>query len=183
MQRADDGHVAVLDLLDPSLLPFSRVNGSLIPDRDPQIGASAPSPTDPDYPRLIAEFVRAHVPDQLDGQPVGFGKAFFGSVTCDDAFARVECQEELLPLIRSPGARFVSLQYTDCAHELASVAATHGSRIEHWQEAIDDYDETAALVAAAFALPHENVAPHKVAAVLEPLADQRFEVIHGIGGY
>ncbi len=56
--------------------------------------------------------------------------------------------EQLLPLLQLPGVRFVSLQYTDCGEELARLRLTHGIRIEHWQEAIDDYDETAALVMA-----------------------------------
>ncbi len=56
--------------------------------------------------------------------------------------------EQLLPLLVSPGAQFVSLQYTDSAAEIAAVSAAHGVHIEHWQEAIDDYDETAALVSA-----------------------------------
>ncbi len=56
--------------------------------------------------------------------------------------------DELLPLLHAPGLRFVSLQYTDCHEELARLRARHGITIEHWQEAIDDYDETAALVSA-----------------------------------
>jgi tetratricopeptide (TPR) repeat protein len=56
--------------------------------------------------------------------------------------------EQMLPLLAFPGARFVSLQYTDCRDELASVESVHGVAVHHWQEAIDDYDETAALVAA-----------------------------------
>ena len=43
---------------------------------------------------------------------------------------------------------FISLQYTDCADELAGLAATHGVTLQHWHEAIDNYDETAALVSA-----------------------------------
>lgn len=56
--------------------------------------------------------------------------------------------EDWLPLLRQPGLRFVSLQYTDCAAELAWLREAHRIDVEHWQEAIDDYDETAALVTA-----------------------------------
>lgn len=56
--------------------------------------------------------------------------------------------DQLLPVLQVPGVRFVSLQYTDCAEELARLQASHGIRIAHWQDAIDDYDETAALVSA-----------------------------------
>lgn len=55
---------------------------------------------------------------------------------------------EWLPVLAIEGAHFVSLQYTDCRDELGAVASQYGIRVHHWQEAIDDYDETAALVAA-----------------------------------
>ena len=55
---------------------------------------------------------------------------------------------ELLPILKCAQTVFVSLQYTDCAAELAEVERDLGIRIWHWQEAIDDYDETAALVCA-----------------------------------
>ena len=57
--------------------------------------------------------------------------------------------EQLLPLLRQPGLRFVSLQYTPEARAaLDELRVRHGIDIPHWQEAIDDYDETAALVSA-----------------------------------
>ncbi len=48
------------------------------------------------------------------------------------------------PVLDLPGCRFVSLQYDAAAGDFAAV----GDRVTHWSEAIDDYDETAALVAA-----------------------------------
>ena len=56
--------------------------------------------------------------------------------------------EAWLPILRTPGVRFVSLQYTECAAEREALRAQHGIELHHWQEAIDDYDETAALVCA-----------------------------------
>jgi Flp pilus assembly protein TadD len=53
-----------------------------------------------------------------------------------------------LPILGQEDRVFVSLQYTDCRAELAQLERDHGIRIVHWQEAIDDYDETAALVSA-----------------------------------
>jgi tetratricopeptide (TPR) repeat protein len=55
---------------------------------------------------------------------------------------------QLLPLLRTPGARFVSLQYGDCGDELARLARDHGVTVEHWPDALADYDQTAALVSA-----------------------------------
>jgi tetratricopeptide (TPR) repeat protein len=56
--------------------------------------------------------------------------------------------EQLVPVLRSVPATWVSLQYTDCRAEIAGLQQRHGIAVHHWQEAIDDYDETAALVAA-----------------------------------
>jgi tetratricopeptide (TPR) repeat protein len=56
--------------------------------------------------------------------------------------------ERLLPLLQVPGCRFVSLQYGDAEDEVAQFSARSGVPLAHWQQAIDDYDETAALVEA-----------------------------------
>lgn len=54
-----------------------------------------------------------------------------------------------LPVLRTPGVRFVSLQYgAQVAADLHAFEAQSGIRIEHWSDAIEDYDETAALVCA-----------------------------------
>jgi tetratricopeptide (TPR) repeat protein len=52
------------------------------------------------------------------------------------------------PLLRTPGVQFVSLQYGDCAEEIEGARQALGVDIRHWPQAIDDYDETAALVCA-----------------------------------
>ncbi len=52
------------------------------------------------------------------------------------------------PIFDAAPAQFVSLQYGDCAGELEELSARQGRRIVHWPEAINDYDETAALVCA-----------------------------------
>jgi hypothetical protein len=53
----------------------------------------------------------------------------------------------LMPLLRVPGFRFISLQYDAQEAELARLRES-GVDVQHWPEAIDDYDETAALVCA-----------------------------------
>ncbi len=52
------------------------------------------------------------------------------------------------PVFKAADAQFVSLQYGECRGELDELAARQGIRVTHWQEAIDDYEETAALVSA-----------------------------------
>ncbi|MGE5522563.1 MAG: tetratricopeptide repeat protein [Rhodospirillaceae bacterium] len=51
---------------------------------------------------------------------------------------------EWRPIFDVPDIHFVSLQYGSVQEDLQSAS----NRIVHWQEAIDDYDETAALVCA-----------------------------------
>jgi tetratricopeptide (TPR) repeat protein len=53
-----------------------------------------------------------------------------------------------LPIFDAEDTCFISLQYGDAAAALDEFASQHGKRVAHWQEAIDDYDETAALVSA-----------------------------------
>ncbi len=55
---------------------------------------------------------------------------------------------EWLPLLALQGHNFVSLQYGECRDEIAEVASRSGIELPHWQEALDDYSETAALVGA-----------------------------------
>jgi tetratricopeptide (TPR) repeat protein len=55
---------------------------------------------------------------------------------------------ELLPVLRIAGVSFVNLQYDDCREDLAVLREQHGVEIHHWQNAIDDYEETAALACA-----------------------------------
>jgi len=54
---------------------------------------------------------------------------------------------ELHAILGTPGCRFISLQYGDCAAEIEE-ARRAGTVLQHWQQAIDDYDETAALCMA-----------------------------------
>jgi len=57
--------------------------------------------------------------------------------------------ERWLPILQVPAVSFVSLQYTpEAGAEVAKLRSAHDVRIEHWQEAIDDYEETAALTSA-----------------------------------
>jgi tetratricopeptide (TPR) repeat protein len=51
-------------------------------------------------------------------------------------------------LLGLPGIDYVSLQYSDPDHEIEAVNASGGRQVHVWQDAIDDYDETAALVCA-----------------------------------
>jgi tetratricopeptide (TPR) repeat protein len=89
--------------------------------------------------------------DRLAGLGPGrwIGLSWTGGVRKTRRALRSLALEQLLPLLRQPGLRFVSLQYTPEARAaLDELRVRHGIDIAHWQEAIDDYDETAALVCA-----------------------------------
>jgi hypothetical protein len=91
--------------------------------------------------RVLAIAARASAPGEDRGFVVGryaqTGKA-----------RRSTTLEDWLPVLRVPGVHYVSLQYTDCRADLARLRDQHGIGLVRWQEAIDDYDETAALVTA-----------------------------------
>jgi hypothetical protein len=79
------------------------------------------------------------------------GLSWRGGVPQTGRGSRSLALAELLPVLQ-PGAAssisFVNLQYGRCGDELAAFRQQHGIDIHHWQEAIDDYEETAALVSA-----------------------------------
>ncbi len=56
--------------------------------------------------------------------------------------------EQLLPALKLSDCQFVSLQYGECRAEIEQMLGRHGVRVQHWPEAIESYDETAALVSA-----------------------------------
>ena len=75
------------------------------------------------------------------------GLSWRGGIVATRRHLRSLALEEFLPLLRLP-AGFVSLQYGDCSGDLDTLRRDHGVILPHWQDAIDDYDETAALVCA-----------------------------------
>jgi tetratricopeptide (TPR) repeat protein len=108
-----------------------------------------------DFPRHSG-FLRA-APEQVAGwrerlQALGpgpkIGLSWRGGVPQTGRGSRSIALNELLPVLRDGHASFVSLQYGSCDPELAAFRKQHGVHIHHWQEAIDDYDQTAALVCA-----------------------------------
>jgi tetratricopeptide (TPR) repeat protein len=81
------------------------------------------------------------------GPGLKIGLSWRGGVPATRRHLRTLALEEFLPLLRLP-AKFVSLQYGNCADDLDRLRRDHGVILPHWQDAIDDYDETAALVCA-----------------------------------
>jgi polysaccharide biosynthesis protein PslG len=85
MQIQPDGGVQTLNLLDPGLMPYTRINGSNFPAPDPAVVAATPPVSDPNYAADILTFVQNQAPDTFNGQPVNFGSTFFSTVSAQDA--------------------------------------------------------------------------------------------------
>jgi tetratricopeptide (TPR) repeat protein len=97
---------------------------------------------DPDKVRRWRERVDALGP----GLKVGI--SWRGGTSVTRRLFRTMALADLAPLLGLAGCRFVSLQYGDCVAELERARADCGVAIAHWDEAIRDYEETAALCGA-----------------------------------
>lgn len=76
------------------------------------------------------------------------GIAWRGGMPSTQRSIRSTHLEQWLPLLRMPGADFIDLQHFESAEEVERLFARHGVPVHRWHEAHQDYDETAALVAA-----------------------------------
>jgi hypothetical protein len=63
---------ALLNILDPGIFPYTKVNGSTFPAPNDQMKAATPPVSDPNYDTNMAAFVQANVPNTFAGQPVDF---------------------------------------------------------------------------------------------------------------
>lgn len=111
--------------------------------------SAAAFPSHAGYLRAAPERVaawRARLAELGPGPKIGL--SWRGGVARTSRGVRSLDLTALLPLLRHPGATFVSLQYGRHREDLAALSGFPDARIHHWQDAIDDYDETAALVSA-----------------------------------
>lgn len=66
---------ALINLLDPEIFPYTRVNGSVFPSPDDQLKAQTPAVGSPDYANIL-QFIQSVTPDQFNGQPVNYWQTF-----------------------------------------------------------------------------------------------------------
>jgi hypothetical protein len=66
---------ALINLLDPEIFPYTRVNGSVFPSPDDQLKAQTPAVGTPEYANILT-FIQSVTPDQFNGQPVNFWQTF-----------------------------------------------------------------------------------------------------------
>jgi hypothetical protein len=65
----------LINLLDPDIFPYTRVNGSVFPTPDDQLKARTPAVGSPDYANILS-FIQTNTPDTVNGQPVNFWQTF-----------------------------------------------------------------------------------------------------------
>ncbi len=93
----------------------------------------------------------AHWRSRLDALGPGpkIGISWRGGTPRSRANLRSMRLRDWAPILDREGVHFISLQYhADADEEVAAAGRESGARVHHWQAALDDYDETAALVTA-----------------------------------
>ncbi|MCC6176973.1 MAG: N-acetylmuramoyl-L-alanine amidase [Chloroflexi bacterium] len=86
LQLQPDGSVAMMNLLDDGMLPYTRINGSVFPSIDPRVLKGQPEVGTPDYHARALQFVKDNAPDTWNGMKVNFFQTFATSVRPDEAF-------------------------------------------------------------------------------------------------
>jgi len=71
--------VGLMNLLDPDVFPYDRVNGSELPPPDPGMKAETPSVASAGYAASIVDFIHGNTPDDFESLAVNFGRTFFGT--------------------------------------------------------------------------------------------------------
>jgi N-acetylmuramoyl-L-alanine amidase len=86
LQLRPDGAVAMTNVLDDGLLPYTTINGSTFPASDPDVIKRQPQVGESDYHQKALQFVRDNAPDEWQGMKVNFFQTFSTSVRADEAF-------------------------------------------------------------------------------------------------
>lgn len=94
IQIGPNGQAGLLNVLDPSIMPYTQFNGATFPASDPSLTSQAPPATNQ---AAALAFVQAYVPNTWEGSPVNFYQAFSTTVDCADAYPNGNCQAQLLP--------------------------------------------------------------------------------------
>jgi hypothetical protein len=66
---------ALINLLDPEIFPYTRVNNSVFPGPEEDLKRRTPAVGSPEYANIL-QFIQQNTPDQAFGQPVNFWQTF-----------------------------------------------------------------------------------------------------------
>ncbi len=86
MQIRPDGGVGLVNMLDTDILPYTTINGAILPPKIESLVAQAPQVGSPGYNVAILQFVHEHSPDVFEGLPVNFYQTFINAITMEQAF-------------------------------------------------------------------------------------------------
>ncbi|MBV9171790.1 MAG: hypothetical protein JOZ81_17095, partial [Chloroflexi bacterium] len=76
IQLCGNGSPALINMLDPDIFPYTKVNGSTFPAADDAMKNSTPQVNSPTYSTDIVSFINANVPDNWQGHQVNFLQTF-----------------------------------------------------------------------------------------------------------
>lgn len=96
MQRDPTGHVRLLNLLDASLFPYTRVNGATFPGVDATMTGASPAVGSSDYGVAVLHWIDEVSPDRWQGIPVAFHRSFLDTVSPRVAFPSGHANPALL---------------------------------------------------------------------------------------
>jgi len=94
-----DGGVVPMNLPEEGLFPYTRINFSTLPGLDRELIDWAPNAADPRYAEKALAFLKANVPDEWEGLPVGFYGAYMGMVRYEDVFPNDDGEPALISLM------------------------------------------------------------------------------------
>lgn len=114
-----------------------------------------------------------------EGKRTAVGLSWRGGTRVSRAAMRSMTLEQCLPLLDLPDVLWVSVQYDADEREVSDFARRHAIPLVHWPDAIEDYDETAALLCAldrvvsvCTAVIHLGGALGRPVSVLAPLSPE-----------
>ncbi|MBV9172170.1 MAG: hypothetical protein JOZ81_19025, partial [Chloroflexi bacterium] len=76
IQVCGNGSPALINMLDPDIFPYTKVNGSTFPSADETMKNNTPPVSDPNYSVNIINFVNQNVPDNWQGRQVNYLQTF-----------------------------------------------------------------------------------------------------------
>lgn len=81
-----DGSVGQMNILDDSLMPYTRINGATFPAVDQALLKTSPAVGSPNYATAIISWIQKNAPDSFAGMPVDFYKTFINTVSLKTAY-------------------------------------------------------------------------------------------------
>jgi hypothetical protein len=80
MQQWADGSVHTMNLLDPELMPYTRINGSVFPEANEALKNRTPGVGSPNYATEVVAFVQQNAPEEWRALPVRYWTTFRSTV-------------------------------------------------------------------------------------------------------